>query len=108
MNTIYEIEDAIRKLSEADLIALRAWFAEFDAAAWIGSSSGTPLRAGWTRWPRRPCGTPARGVAATCESPATPRFWGCYHPLPVEVQWLADACYAVLRQDLRHPSLHLK
>ena len=34
MSTIHEIEDAIRKLSEGDLVKLRAWFAEFDAAQW--------------------------------------------------------------------------
>jgi hypothetical protein len=32
----------------------------------------------------------------------------CYGRLPVEVQRLADACYEWLRQDSRHPSLHLK
>jgi hypothetical protein len=39
---------------------------------------------------------------------ATPRFWHYYRRLPAEVQRLADACYAQLRQDPRHPSLHLK
>jgi hypothetical protein len=34
MTTIQEIEDAIRRLPAAELAALRAWFAEFDAAAW--------------------------------------------------------------------------
>ncbi len=34
MSTIHEIEDAIRTLPDDDLVALRAWFAEFDAAAW--------------------------------------------------------------------------
>ena len=34
MSTVNEIEDAIRKLPVEDLVALRAWFAEFDAAAW--------------------------------------------------------------------------
>jgi hypothetical protein len=34
MSTVHEIEDAIRKLPDEDLVALRAWFAEFDAAAW--------------------------------------------------------------------------
>jgi hypothetical protein len=34
MSTIREIEDAIRKLPEKDLVKLRAWFAEFDAAQW--------------------------------------------------------------------------
>ena len=34
MSSVDEIEDAIRKLPEEDLITLRAWFAEFDAAAW--------------------------------------------------------------------------
>ncbi len=39
---------------------------------------------------------------------ATPRFWGCYHALPVEVQRLADRCYEALRHDPHHPSLHFK
>jgi hypothetical protein len=39
---------------------------------------------------------------------ATPRFWACYHRLPVAVQRLADACFALLLQDPRHPSLHFK
>jgi hypothetical protein len=34
MSTVQEIEDVIRKLPPEDLAALRAWFAEFDAAAW--------------------------------------------------------------------------
>lgn len=34
MSTVQEIEDAIRQLPAEDLAALRAWFAEFDAAAW--------------------------------------------------------------------------
>jgi hypothetical protein len=34
MSTVQEIEDAIRKLPAEDLAELRAWFAEFDAAAW--------------------------------------------------------------------------
>jgi hypothetical protein len=34
MSTIQEIEDAIRRLPDDDLAALRAWFAEFDAEAW--------------------------------------------------------------------------
>lgn len=39
---------------------------------------------------------------------ATPRFWHCYRRLPVEVQHLADGCYALLRQDPRHPSSRVK
>jgi hypothetical protein len=34
MNTIQEIEDAIRRLPDDELAALRSWFAEFDAEAW--------------------------------------------------------------------------
>jgi hypothetical protein len=34
MSTIHEIEDAIRQLPEEELVVFRAWFAEFDAAAW--------------------------------------------------------------------------
>jgi hypothetical protein len=39
---------------------------------------------------------------------ATPRFWRCYQQLPQETRRLADGCYELLRQDPRHPSLHLK
>jgi hypothetical protein len=34
MSTIEEIEDAVRRLSSAELAAFRAWFGELDAAAW--------------------------------------------------------------------------
>jgi hypothetical protein len=34
MGTAKEIEEAVLKLSEAELAAFRAWFAEFDADAW--------------------------------------------------------------------------
>ena len=39
---------------------------------------------------------------------ATPRFWRCYRQLPENIQRLADKCYALLREDPRHPSLHFK
>jgi len=39
---------------------------------------------------------------------ATPRFWRCYHALPEEVRRQADACFQILKQDERHPSLHFK
>jgi len=39
---------------------------------------------------------------------ASPRFWDCYHRLPVEVQQLADRDYHQLCVDSRHPSLQLK
>jgi hypothetical protein len=34
MNTVSEIESAVRKLSGQELRTFRAWFAEFDAQAW--------------------------------------------------------------------------
>jgi hypothetical protein len=34
MSTVHEIEDAIRKLPDDNLVALRGWFAEFDAVVW--------------------------------------------------------------------------
>jgi hypothetical protein len=34
MSTVHEIEEAIRKLGEQDLAALRDWFAALDAEAW--------------------------------------------------------------------------
>ncbi|HUN80294.1 MAG TPA: hypothetical protein VMV81_02180 [Phycisphaerae bacterium] len=39
---------------------------------------------------------------------ATPRFWQCYRGLPEEIQRTADKCYALLKKDSKHPSLHLK
>ncbi|HWX39597.1 MAG TPA: hypothetical protein VN345_00480 [Blastocatellia bacterium] len=39
---------------------------------------------------------------------ATPRFWFLYRQLPDDVQRLADKCYALLKSDPQHPSLHLK
>ncbi len=39
---------------------------------------------------------------------ATPRFWRCYKGLPKEIQTLADRCYAQLKVDSSHPSLHFK
>jgi hypothetical protein len=34
MSTVSEIEQAVRQLSEQDLAAFRAWFAEYDAQLW--------------------------------------------------------------------------
>ena len=34
MSTVFEIEQAVRKLEPNDLARLREWFAEFDAEAW--------------------------------------------------------------------------
>jgi len=34
MSTVEEIEAAIQQLSPDDMAAFRAWYAEFDAAAW--------------------------------------------------------------------------
>ena len=34
MGSVKEIEEAVLRLSEAELAAFRAWFADFDAEAW--------------------------------------------------------------------------
>lgn len=34
MSTVPEIEEAVRRLGEAELAKFREWFAEFDAAQW--------------------------------------------------------------------------
>jgi hypothetical protein len=39
---------------------------------------------------------------------ASPEFWAAYRSLPAEVQSLADKSFALLKSDVRHPSLHLK
>ena len=39
---------------------------------------------------------------------ASARFWRAYDALPAEVRALADVCYARLKVDPRHPSLHFK
>ena len=38
----------------------------------------------------------------------TPQFWELYQNLPPKIQELADKNFALLKQDLTHPSLHLK
>ncbi|MBI5132163.1 MAG: hypothetical protein HZA66_22190 [Rhodopseudomonas palustris] len=39
---------------------------------------------------------------------AAPRFWAAYDDLPVPVRKLADAQYALLKSNPRHPSLQFK
>ena len=39
---------------------------------------------------------------------ASPDFWERYRSLPNHVQELADRCFALLKNDSRHPSLHFK
>ncbi len=39
---------------------------------------------------------------------ASGRFWEHYRALPAEVRRLADANYALLKTDERHPSLQFK
>lgn len=39
---------------------------------------------------------------------ATPRFWTCYQKLPPAIRDLADANFALLKENPRHPSLHFK
>lgn len=39
---------------------------------------------------------------------ATPDFWVCYQNLPRKIQQLADKNFELLKQDSKHPSLHLK
>ena len=34
MSTVFEIENAVQKLSRGDLTTFREWFLGFDAAAW--------------------------------------------------------------------------
>jgi len=37
-----------------------------------------------------------------------PKFWAAYEALPAPVRQLADANYALLKRDPRHPSLQFK
>jgi hypothetical protein len=39
---------------------------------------------------------------------ATPGFWFHYRQLPDDARDLADKCFALLRNDPRHPSLRFK
>lgn len=39
---------------------------------------------------------------------ASPRFWRAYDALPAGVRALADASFARLKADPRHPALHFK
>jgi hypothetical protein len=39
---------------------------------------------------------------------ANPAFWFHYRQLPEDIQRLADKCFALLKENPRHPSLRLK
>ena len=39
---------------------------------------------------------------------ASPRFWKAYRDLPDDIRATADRCFALLKADPRHPSLHFK
>jgi hypothetical protein len=39
---------------------------------------------------------------------ASPRFWAIYEALPSSIRKLADANFALLKRDPRHPSLQFK
>jgi hypothetical protein len=39
---------------------------------------------------------------------ASPEFWYHYRALPAEIRNLADRCFELLKDNPRHPSLHLK
>lgn len=38
----------------------------------------------------------------------SPEFWAFYRAWPADIRALADKNFALLKQDPRHPSLHLK
>jgi hypothetical protein len=60
------------------------------------------------RWPTRPCGTRAKGVAPTCEPPRDPEILGLLPPPDSRGPAVGRRLLRMLRQDSRHPSLHLK
>jgi len=37
-----------------------------------------------------------------------PDYWTLYHRLPEHIQLSADKCFALLKSNPKHPSLHLK
>ncbi len=39
---------------------------------------------------------------------ASRQFWELYHRLPASIRAIADKNYVLLKDDPRHPSLHLK
>ena len=39
---------------------------------------------------------------------ASPSFWSAYESLPIFVQRVADRNYEILKENPKHPSLHLK
>lgn len=39
---------------------------------------------------------------------ASPSFWDCYGKLPFSIRELSDKNFKLLKENPRHPSLHLK
>ncbi len=57
---------------------------------------------------KKPLPRTAPDARATCEALRSPKFWETYEALPLPIRNLADANYALLKRDPRHPSLQFK
>lgn len=42
------------------------------------------------------------------ETPCLAKILGCYDKLPTRTRELADRCFALMKDNSRHPSLHFK
>ena len=69
MSSLNEIEDAVLRLTPAELDAFRAWFAEFDAATWDRQMEVMSLRDAWMRSRTKPSRICGRVAAQTGEAP---------------------------------------
>lgn len=105
---VNEIEEAVQRLTPAELDAFRTWFTEFDAAAWdrqmeddvatgrldaLADEALEDLRAG--RCTDRCGAAPIRGFGLVIGNFPT-------------IRRLADQSYQLLRRNPRRPSLHFK
>jgi len=64
--------------------------------------------AGSTPWEMKHCATWTKDVAQICEAPRQSKVLALLQATPDGVQKLADANFALLKQDPHHPSLHFK
>jgi len=67
--SVKELEDAVQRLSPADLDQFREWFAEFDAAVWDRQMEEDVAAGRSTRWQTKPSMISAPAVALSGDPP---------------------------------------
>ena len=109
MTRVEDTERQVQEFSTQELAAFRNWFLAFDAEAWDRQIEAD-VRAGKldSLGRQSPRGSGRWSLLGTLKHLASPTFWAAYRSLPRTIQQRADGAFALLKDDPRHASLHLK